>query len=50
MKSIKDLYKASPQKPKTARTATWEGAEVVAYFKEHFDIPQSGSYGNGNGY
>ena len=36
-----DISKYS--KPTTK--ATWSGVEVVDYFREHFEIPDTGSYG-----
>lgn len=34
------------RKPTTK--ATWEGPEVVDYFKKYFDIPEKGSFGYGS--
>lgn len=43
MERLGALLPKLPAKPTTKQT--WEGVEVVDYFKTHFDIPESGPWG-----
>ena len=43
MERLGALLKKLPTKPKSK--CTWEGPEVVDYFKTYFDVPEAGPWG-----